>query len=154
VARLEQRVAPVQSWYLDLSLVRAYWGSERAYHHTAPINMLFALHEALAMLREEGLSARIARHRAAHERLATRLPELNLHFVSQAGYRLPMLNAIGVPAGQDESILRRRLLEVHGIEIGGGLGDFKGKAWRVGLMGHGATFSNVDALVTALTSIR
>jgi alanine-glyoxylate transaminase/serine-glyoxylate transaminase/serine-pyruvate transaminase len=151
VARLAARAHPVQSWYLDLSLLRAYWGQERAYHHTAPINMLYALHEALAIVREEGLEARFARHRDAHQRLADALPSLGLAFVSEDGRRLPMLNAISAPP--DEAALRRRLLDEHGIEIGGGLGDFKGKAWRVGLMGHGATAASVDALTSALRSL-
>jgi alanine-glyoxylate transaminase/serine-glyoxylate transaminase/serine-pyruvate transaminase len=151
VAKLDARKTKVQSWYLDLSLVKAYWGQERAYHHTAPINMLYALHEALAIVREEGLPARFARHRDAHARLAAALPDLGLDFVSEAGHRLPMLNAISAPP--DEATLRRRLLDEHGIEVGGGLGDFKGKAWRVGLMGHGATASSVDALVSALRSL-
>jgi alanine-glyoxylate transaminase / serine-glyoxylate transaminase / serine-pyruvate transaminase len=153
VARLAARTRPVQSWYLDLSLLRAYWGQERAYHHTAPINMLYALHEALAIVREEGLDARFARHRRAHDHLAAALGGLGLDFVSEAGHRLPMLNAISAPAGRDEAALRRRLLDEHGIEIGGGLGDLKGKAWRVGLMGHGATDESVDALVSALRAL-
>ncbi|HTJ44464.1 MAG TPA: alanine--glyoxylate aminotransferase family protein [Kofleriaceae bacterium] len=151
VARLEARSKPVQSWYLDLSLLKSYWGQERAYHHTAPINMLYALHEALAIVHEEGLDTRFARHRAAHEALAALVAELGLSFVSEAGHRLPMLNAISAPP--DEAALRRRLLDEHNIEIGGGLGDLKGKAWRVGLMGHGATASTVEALGSALRAI-
>ncbi len=150
VARLDRRRLKVPSWYLDLTLLRSYWGQERAYHHTAPINMLYALHEALAIVLEEGLAARFARHRAAHERLAAAVADLGLPFVSQDGHRLPMLNAIAAPAGADEAALRRRLLDEHGIEIGGGLGDFKGKAWRIGLMGHGATSAAVDAVTGAL----
>ncbi len=153
VARLAARKQPVQSWYLDLSLLRAYWGQERAYHHTAPINMLYALHEALVIVGEKGLEARFARHRAAHEHLAAALGGLGLDFVSEAGHRLPMLNAISTPAGADEAALRKRLLDEHSLEIGGGLGDFKGKAWRVGLMGHGATTDSVDALASALRSL-
>jgi alanine-glyoxylate transaminase/serine-glyoxylate transaminase/serine-pyruvate transaminase len=140
----------VQSWYLDLSLVRQYWGADRAYHHTAPINMLYGLHQALAMVREEGLPTRFGRHRAAHERLEDGLAELGLEFVSQEGHRLPMLNAVGVPDGIDDVAVRKKLLDDHGIEIGGGLGAFKGKAWRIGLMGYGASARNVDALLAAL----
>jgi alanine-glyoxylate transaminase/serine-glyoxylate transaminase/serine-pyruvate transaminase len=140
----------VQSWYLDLTMVRRYWGNDRAYHHTAPINMLYALHEALAIVEEEGLAARWARHRAAHERLVAGLAPLGLPLVSQEGHRLPMLNAIGIPDGVDDARVRRRLLEAHGIEIGGGLGAFKGKAWRIGLMGHGATTDSVDRVLAAL----
>jgi len=150
VARLDARTHKVPSWYLDLTLLRAYWGQERAYHHTAPINMIYALHEALAIVREEGLAARFARHRAAHARLATGLAELGLPFVSEEGHRLPMLNAIAAPAGVDEGALRRRLLDEDAIEIGGGLGTFKGTAWRIGLMGHGATPEAVDAVLAAL----
>ncbi len=153
VARLERRTHKVPSWYLDLTLLKSYWGQERAYHHTAPINMLYALHEALAIVREEGLPARFARHRAAHERLAEALSALGLPFVSQEGHRLPMLNAVAAPAGSDEAALRRRLLDEYGIEIGVGLGDFKGKAWRIGLMGHGATAESVDAVIGALRTL-
>jgi alanine-glyoxylate transaminase/serine-glyoxylate transaminase/serine-pyruvate transaminase len=151
VAKLDARKTKVQSWYLDLSLLKSYWGQERAYHHTAPINMLYALCEALAIVREEGLDARFARHLDAHARLATLVESLGLAFVSEAGHRLPMLNAISAPP--DEAALRKRLLDEHGIEIGGGLGDFKGKAWRVGLMGHGATAASVDALGSALRAL-
>jgi alanine-glyoxylate transaminase/serine-glyoxylate transaminase/serine-pyruvate transaminase len=152
VVRLGRRLHKVASWYFDLSLIRSYWSQERAYHHTAPINMLYALHEALAIVREEGLPARFARHAAAHAHLAASLDELGLPFVSAAGSRLPMLNAIAAPAG-DEAVLRRRLLDEHGVEVGGGLGDFKGKAWRVGLMGHGATIASVDAFVAATRAL-
>ncbi len=150
VARLDQRKTKVPSWYLDLTLLKSYWGQERAYHHTAPINMLYGLHEALAIALEEGLPARYARHRDAHDRLAAALGELGLAFVSQEGFRLPMLNAIAAPDGVDEAAVRKRLLDTHGIEIGGGLGAFKGKAWRIGLMGHGATAESVDRVVAAL----
>jgi alanine-glyoxylate transaminase / serine-glyoxylate transaminase / serine-pyruvate transaminase len=150
VERLEKRTTPVHSWYLDLSLVRQYWGSDRAYHHTAPINMVYALHEALAIVREEGMSARFARHRDAHEYLGEQLAGLGIGFVSQEGHRLPMLNAIEIPAGADDAGVRKRLLDAHGIEIGGGLGELRGKAWRIGLMGHGATRDSVDAVVAAL----
>jgi len=153
VARLERRQRPVQSWYLDLTMIRQYWGSDRAYHHTAPINLLYGLHEALAIVDEEGLPARFARHRDAHAYLAARLGELGIGFVSQDGHRLPMLNAIGIPAGVDDAAVRRRLLDEHGIEIGGGLGDLRGKAWRIGLMGHGATRASVDAVVDALRAV-
>jgi len=153
VDRLDRRTRPVPSWYLDLTLLRSYWGQERAYHHTAPINMIYALHEALAIVDEEGLAPRFARHQAVHQRLAAELTELGLAFVSQDGHRLPMLNAIAAPPGVDEAIVRRRLLDEHGIEIGGGLGAFKGKAWRIGLMGHGATFDSVDRVVAGLRTL-
>jgi alanine-glyoxylate transaminase/serine-glyoxylate transaminase/serine-pyruvate transaminase len=150
VARLDRRTRPVQSWYLDLTLIRRYWGAERAYHHTAPINMVYALAEALAIVAEEGLPARFARHRAAHEQLARDLAAIGLALIPATGRRLPMLNAVHAPAGIDEARVRRRLLDEHGIEIGGGLGTFAGKAWRIGLMGHGATLASADAVVSAL----
>jgi alanine-glyoxylate transaminase/serine-glyoxylate transaminase/serine-pyruvate transaminase len=150
---LENRQRKVQSWYLDLSMVRSYWGTERTYHHTAPINMLFALHEALGLIEEEGLDARFARHRAAHDRLVAGLGELGLELVSQQGHRLPMLNAVSLPAGADDKAIRRRLLADYGIEIGGGLGAFAGKAWRIGLMGHAARTRNVDLLLAALAEL-
>jgi alanine-glyoxylate transaminase/serine-glyoxylate transaminase/serine-pyruvate transaminase len=151
--RLEKRKTKVQSWYLDVSLVRQYWGQERFYHHTAPINMLYALNEALAMVLEEGLEPRFARHRAVHELLRDGLDELGIRFVCPEGSRLPMLNAIHVPQGVDDAGVRRSLLEDYGIEIGAGLGEFKGKAWRIGLMGHGATRRNVATVLAALKEI-
>src|SRR4051812_33735485 len=114
--------------------------------------MIYGLHEALALVDEEGLEARWQRHREAHERLAAGLATLGLGFVSQEGHRLPMLNAVGIPDGVDDARVRRALLDTHGIEIGGGLGAFKGKAWRIGLMGHGATAESVDRVVAALAA--
>jgi alanine-glyoxylate transaminase/serine-glyoxylate transaminase/serine-pyruvate transaminase len=150
VARLEARKTKVQSWYLDLTMVRKYWGSERVYHHTAPINMLYALHEALRAVLEEGLEARWQRHRARHDLLRAGLAELGIRYLSQEGHHLPMLNAVTVPAGMDDAAGRRRLLEEYGIEIGAGLGDFRGKAWRIGLMGESASRRNVTLLLAAL----
>ena len=150
VQRLEQRKRKVQSWYLDLSMVRQYWGSERAYHHTAPINMLVGLHEALRIVLEEGLENRFRRHREAHELLKAGLKELGIQYVSQEGRQLPMLNAVGIPDGVDDMTVRRKLLNDYGIEIGGGLGAFKGKAWRIGLMGHAATKRNVSMVLAGL----
>jgi len=143
----------VQSWYLDLTMFRQYWGSERFYHHTAPINMLYGLHEALATVLEEGLEARHQRHRLMHEHFRDGLRELDIEYVSQDGHHLPMLNAIKIPDGVDDLAVRRRLLNEFGIEIGGGLGAFKGNAWRVGLMGHSATHRNVTLLLAALQGI-
>jgi len=153
VARLEQRQRKVQSWYLDLGMVRQYWGNERFYHHTAPINMLYALHEALAIVLEEGLEPRFARHRHAHAHLREGLAKTGIPYVSQEGHHLPMLNAVKIRDGIEDAPARKRLLEEHNIEIGGGLGAFKGKAWRIGLMGHGARIENVDRVVTAIQSI-
>jgi alanine-glyoxylate transaminase / serine-glyoxylate transaminase / serine-pyruvate transaminase len=153
VERLERRTTPVQSWYLDLTLVRNYWGGERAYHHTAPVNMLYALREALAIVFEEGLDARFARHQAMHALLRDGLARLGIEYASQPGHHLPMLNAVHIPAGADDLPTRRRLLDEYGIEIGGGLGAFKGTAWRIGLMGHAATRRNVTLLLAALAEI-
>jgi alanine-glyoxylate transaminase/serine-glyoxylate transaminase/serine-pyruvate transaminase len=153
VERLENRKAKVQSWYLDLSMVRQYWGQERAYHHTAPINMLYGLHEALTIVLEEGLENRWRRHREMHELLRAGLKEIGIDYVSQEGRHLPMLNAVKIPDGMDDATTRRRLLEEYGIEIGGGLGAFKGKAWRIGLMGYGSNRRNVTLLLAALKNI-
>jgi alanine-glyoxylate transaminase/serine-glyoxylate transaminase/serine-pyruvate transaminase len=150
VERLEARKQKVQSWYLDLTMLRSYWGQDRAYHHTAPINMLYALHEALAIVLEEGLEKRFSRHRQVHEALKSGLREMDIAYASQENHHLPMLNAVKIPPGIDDLTIRRRLLNEYGIEIGGGLGIFKGRAWRIGLMGHGATKRNVDSLLTAL----
>jgi alanine-glyoxylate transaminase/serine-glyoxylate transaminase/serine-pyruvate transaminase len=151
--RLAQRKQKVQSWYLDLSMIRNYWGQERAYHHTAPINMLYGLHEALTIALEEGLEPRFARHRAMHELLKTGLAQLGITYASQEGRSLPMLNAVNVPAGVDEASVRKLLLEDYGIEIGAGLGVFKGKVWRIGLMGYGASRRNVMLFTGALKEI-
>ena len=149
IRKLEARQKKVQSWYLDLTMLRQYWGTERFYHHTAPINMLYGLHEALAIVLEETLEARHQRHRVIHEQLRAGLHELGIEYVSQEGHHLPMLNAIKIPDGVDDMAVRRRLLNDFGIEIGGGLGAFKGKAWRVGLMGHSSSHRNVVLLLAA-----
>ncbi len=153
VACLDGRKTKVQSWYLDLSMVRAYWGGERAYHHTAPINMLYALDEALTIVLEEGLEGRFARHRAAHDLLRDGLAAMNIEYVSQPGRGLPMLNAVKIPQGVDDLTVRKQLLADYGIEIGGGLGAFKGKAWRIGLMGHSASRRNVALVLAALRDV-
>lgn len=153
VEKLDARKKKVQSWYLDLSMVRQYWGSERFYHHTAPINMLYALHESLSIALEEGLENRWARHRAMHELLRSGLKELGIDYVSQEGHHLPMLNAVKIPAGLEDAPTRKKLLDDYGIEIGGGLGNFKGKAWRIGLMGHGSSMRNVSLVLAALGEI-
>ena len=150
VQRLEGRKGKVQSWYLDLAMVRQYWGAERFYHHTAPINMLYGLHEALRIVLEEGLESRFERHRATHELLRAGLKELEIEYVSQEGHHLPMLNAVKIPDGRDDLAVRKKLLNDYGIEIGGGLGAFKGKAWRIGLMGHSCTRRNVALVLAAL----
>lgn len=155
VAALKARKTPVQSWFLDLGLVINYWqgAGARAYHHTAPINMLYALHEALVMLQEEGLEAAWARHRANHLRLRDGLAALDLELFVEEAARLPQLNAVKVPEGVDEAAVRRRLLDEHGIEIGAGLGELAGKIWRIGLMGAGSSPANVDRVVAALGNV-
>lgn len=155
VAALKARRTPVQSWFLDLGLVMNYWqgAGARAYHHTAPINMLYALHEALLMLNEEGLEAAWARHRANHLRLRDGLAAIGLPLFVEESARLPQLNAVEVPAGVDEAAVRRRLLDEHGIEIGAGLGELAGRIWRIGLMGAGSTPANVDRVLEALGAV-
>ncbi len=151
---MDKRKTKVQSWYLDLSMVRKYWaGAKRAYHHTAPISMVYALYEALSLIFEEGLEARFARHRRNHELLRQGLEELGFEFLVAAEYRLPMLNAVKIPAGVDDAAVRRQLLEEYNIEIGGGLGDFAGKLWRIGLMGCSCTQNHVNMLLAALRTI-
>jgi alanine-glyoxylate transaminase/serine-glyoxylate transaminase/serine-pyruvate transaminase len=131
-----KRKTKVQSWYFDVNLVEHYWDSDRFYHHTGPITMVFALCEGLRLVLEEGLETRWARHRRNHEALKAGLKALGLTYTANEKHQLPQLNAVRIPAGVDDLAVRKRLLNEFGIEIGGGLGEFKGKAWRVGLMGH------------------
>lgn len=148
---MDNRKTKVQSWYLDVSMLRQYWGEERVYHHTAPINMTYALHEALRIVLEEGLESRIARHSLNHEALKSGLKELGIGYVPD--HSLTTLNAVHVPDGVDDATVRRRLLTDYGIEIGAGLGPFKGKAWRIGLMGNSSTKRNVLMALAALQSL-
>ncbi len=141
------------SWYLDVTLLGKYWGPERVYHHTAPSNLTYALVEGLRLLEEEGLEASFARHAANQRALAAGLEALGLDLVAAPGHRLPMLTAVRVPEGLDDKAIRRTLLERHGIEIGGGLGVFAGKIWRIGLMGHGSRRENVEIVLAALGEI-
>ena len=150
--RLERRQKPVQSWYLDLSLIGRYFGEKRVYHHTAPISMLYALHAALARVFDEGLEARFRRHREAHERLVAGLEPLGFRMLVSAPHRLPMLNSV-LPPFADEAEKRGRLLAEHGIEVGGGLGKLAGRIWRIGLMGENARPEAVDRLLVALRSL-
>jgi alanine-glyoxylate transaminase/serine-glyoxylate transaminase/serine-pyruvate transaminase len=147
------RNTKVNSWYLDASMLANYWGDDRVYHHTAPINMTYALHEALRLVLEEGLDACFDRHRLNHEALAVGLTSLGVTFTAQEGHRLPQLNAVRVPDGVDEARVRKRLLTEFGIEIGAGLGAFKGKVWRIGLMGHASQQNNVLLLLSALEQL-
>jgi alanine-glyoxylate transaminase/serine-glyoxylate transaminase/serine-pyruvate transaminase len=148
---IDRRKSKCRSWYLDMSLIRNYWSADRVYHHTAPVNMTYALNEALRVVEEEGLEARIARHRRNHLALRAGLEALGLTYIPKAS--LASLNAVRVPDGVDDARVRARLLEEFGIEIGGGLGPFKGKAWRIGLMGDSSTRRNVTLLLGALETI-
>jgi alanine-glyoxylate transaminase/serine-glyoxylate transaminase/serine-pyruvate transaminase len=147
---IQNRRHKVQSWYLDMNMVQAYWGAERLYHHTAPINMNYALHEALRIVLEEGLEARWARHALHHRALKAGLEKLGFRYLADPEHQLPMLNAVSVPQGVEEAAIRKRLLGEYGIEIGAGLGAFRGKAWRIGLMGESATERHVTSLLSAL----
>jgi alanine-glyoxylate transaminase / serine-glyoxylate transaminase / serine-pyruvate transaminase len=130
------RKTKVQSWYFDVNLVEHYWDSDRFYHHTGPIAMVYALYEGLRLVLEEGLEARWARHRRNHEALKAGLKALGLTYTASEGHQLPQLNVVRIPAGVDDLTVRKRLLSEFGIEIGGGLGELKGKGWRIGVMGH------------------
>jgi len=149
-AVLAARKTPVASWYLDLSLIRQYWGSERVYHHTAPINMLYALHEALRLAVAEGQAAREARHRDAASHLWQGLDAMGLRLLVDAPHRLPPLTTVKVPDQIDEAAVRKHMLTNAGVEIGGGLGPLKGKVWRIGLMGHAATRAHADRCLAAM----
>lgn len=150
---VSKRKAKVQSWYLDVNLLSSYWGQERVYHHTAPITMNYGLHEALRLVLKEGLENRWKRHQQNHLLLRQGLSELGLEIVSQAGHQLWQLNAVGVPAGVDETSVRKRLLTDDNIEIGAGLGPLKGKIWRIGLMGETSKKENVELVLAALKRI-
>ena len=153
IKALESRKTRVPSWYLDMGMVRNYWGAERKYHHTAPVNMIYALREALRIIAEEGLEARFARHRLQHRALVAAVETMGLSMLVPEEERLPMLNAVLVPEGADDKGVRAVLLRAFGIEIGGGLGDLAGKLWRVGLMGHSACRRNVFLFLSALETI-
>ena len=151
-AAIQARKSPPRTWLNDLSLLMSYWGGEggRAYHHTAPINAIYGLHEALVALFEEGVDKSIARHMRMHEALASGLAALSLDFQVAKPHRLPQLNAVVVPEGVDETAVRQRMLDRYGVEIGAGLGPLKGKIWRIGLMGASASPLSVRMCLTAL----
>jgi alanine-glyoxylate transaminase/serine-glyoxylate transaminase/serine-pyruvate transaminase len=153
IEKIQQRREKVRSWYLDVSLLASYWASDRVYHHTAPINMTYALHEALRLLLEEGVDAAVARHRRNHIALKAGLAAIGVDYATQAGHELPQLNAVRIPNGIDDAVVRKGLLERFGIEIGAGLGAFKGKVWRIGLMGYSSRQANVLVLVAALEQL-
>ncbi len=160
IERVTTRKSKVQSWFLDLNLILGYWGggSKRAYHHTAPVNTLYALHEALVILQEEGLENSWARHQKNHNALRAGFEAMGLQFVVPEGERLPQLNAVSVPEGVDEAAVRSILLKEYNLEIGAGLGAMAGKIWRVGLMGYASSQTNVlfclGALDAVLSSMR
>jgi alanine-glyoxylate transaminase/serine-glyoxylate transaminase/serine-pyruvate transaminase len=154
LAAVKGRRTPCQSWYLDMSLIAEYWAEgSRAYHHTAPISMLYGLREALRLIEEEGLPARYKRHRTNSEALMAGLQELGLLPLPGPGQRLPMLNCVIVPAHLPEAEIRTKLLSEYGIEIGAGHGPLKGKVWRIGLMGESSTEANVLTLLNALEAL-
>lgn len=153
--KVRNRQTRVQSWFMDLNLVMGYWGTgaKRAYHHTAPINALYALHEALVMLQQEGLENAWARHHKNHLALKAGLEAMGLTFIVKEADRLPQLNAVAIPAGVDDAAVRSRLLNEYNLEIGAGLGALAGKVWRIGLMGHSSRAENILLCVGALESV-
>lgn len=150
---IARRQHKVQSWYLDVNLLASYWGADRTYHHTAPISMNYALHEALRLVLDEGLEERFARHERNHLRLKEGLAAMGLGIASQPGHQLWQLNAVTIPAGVNEMLVRARLLNDFGIEVGAGLGPLRGKVWRIGLMGDSCTADNVEIVLNALDQI-
>ncbi|HEX8980134.1 MAG TPA: alanine--glyoxylate aminotransferase family protein [Parasulfuritortus sp.] len=155
IAKVQSRKTPVQSWFMDLNLVLGYWSGEgkRTYHHTAPINPLYGLHEALVIVAEEGLENAWARHRAMHEKLRDGLGEMGIRFVVDEAARLPQLNAVYIPEGVDDAAARSRLINEFDLEIGAGLGALAGKIWRIGLMGYSARQENVEYCLKAVKAL-
>lgn len=150
---LNNRKTKVRSWYLDLSMLSNYWSKDRVYHHTAPINMSYALYEALRVILEEGLDNCFERHMENHLALKAGLETLGFDYSADPNHQLPMLNAVKIPESVDDSTIRGGLLNRFGIEIGGGLGAFKGKVWRIGIMGHAARKNNVLTFLGALEQL-
>ncbi|GMR12118.1 MAG: alanine--glyoxylate aminotransferase family protein [Gemmatimonadota bacterium] len=153
MARTESRTTLPQSWYLDVALIAGYLGQERRYHHTAPINSVYALHEGLVVIEEEGLDACFRRHQEVGSALQNAMVERGFSLFAQEGHRLPQLTAVALPDGREEGPLRKALLEDHHIEVGGGLGPGKGKLWRIGLMGAGANHQSVERLTAAVDTV-
>jgi len=153
VEKLNSRKSPVVSWYLDLTMISSYWGGDRKYHHTAPINMNYALREALRMIAEEGLEARFARHSQNHKALVAGLETMGLSMFVSEEERLPMLNAVCIPEGVTDARVRSTLLNDFKIELGAGLGELAGKVWRVGLMGSSCTSRNIFLFLSSLYTI-
>lgn len=153
VEKMQRRRTKVANWYLDAGLLQKYWGRDRVYHHTAPVNLTFALREALRLLAEEGLEARWQRHQATAAAFWDGLESIGLECHVERSYRLPTLTTVRVPDGVDAKAVTRTLLQDHNIEIGGGLGELSGKVWRVGLMGANSYPDRVDTLLTALDQV-
>ena len=155
VAAIQARKHKVQSWFLDMNLIMGYWGegAKRSYHHTAPVNAVYALHEALLMLEEEGLDASFARHKANHFKLAAGLSKLGLEMAVAEEWRLPQLNSVLIPEGLDDAVIRGRLLNEFDLEIGAGLGELAGKQWRIGLMGTSSNTVNINRCLTAFEAV-
>ncbi len=153
--KIKNRKTTVQSWFLDLNLVMGYWGSgaKRAYHHTAPVNDIYALHESLLILKEEGLENAWARHQKNHLALRAGLETMGISFIVEESARLPQLNAVQFPEGTDDAEVRGRLLNEFNLEIGAGLGALAGKIWRIGLMGHASNAKNVMTCLSALEAV-
>lgn len=151
--KLHQRRSKVANWYLDASLLGRYWGPERVYHHTAPINLYYGLREALRLVAEEGLESCWQRHQANVEYLWARLEDLGLSLHVEREFRLPTLTTVRVPTGVDAKAIARRLLLEHNIEVGGGLGELAGQVWRIGLMGYNSRQESVDRLIAALQQV-
>jgi alanine-glyoxylate transaminase / serine-glyoxylate transaminase / serine-pyruvate transaminase len=150
VETIMSRKTKMHSWYLDMTQVQKYWDADRHYHHTAPITMVYAIREGLRLLHEEGLEARWTRHLTHHRALKAGLYALGLEYAAVEAHQLPQLNAVKIPAGVDDLTVRKKLLSDFGIEIGGGLGEFKGKVWRIGIMGHNSRANNVLLVLAAL----
>jgi alanine-glyoxylate transaminase/serine-glyoxylate transaminase/serine-pyruvate transaminase len=153
MAAVRARKTKCRSWYLDVGLIEQYWGPDRLYHHTAPITMNYAIYEALRIVVEEGLAARFKRHIANASALVAGLKAVGIAMTAQEGHRLPQLTAITIPEGISDAKVRERLLKLFNIEIGAGLGPFKGKMWRIGLMGEGSRRENVMLVLNALEEI-
>jgi len=155
VAAITSRTHKVQSWFLDMNLIMGYWGegAKRAYHHTAPVNAIYALHESLLMLEEEGLQESFARHNRNHAALAAGLAELGLELAVAEAWRLPQLNAVSIPEGKDDADTRARLLTDFDLEVGAGLGELAGKQWRIGLMGSSSHAVNINRCLSAFEAV-
>ena len=155
VATIQARKHKVQSWFLDMNLIMGYWGegAKRSYHHTAPVNAVYALHEALLILEEEGLNASFVRHKANHLKLAAGLSKLGLEMAVAEEWRLPQLNSVLIPEGLDDALIRGRLLNEFDLEIGAGLGELAGKQWRIGLMGTSSNDVNINRCLTAFKAV-